>query len=112
RPGMPQRGSMGKDGVPDGQNRAAQRCKKKGALKAPPAAGTASPPGPWRTSPPLGGDACVPPCPPFGTNYTRYPAYIGKTRRLQRLSQALWGAKPVRGVSASSARDDPVHQAG
>src|SRR5690606_29282461 len=29
-----------------------------------------------------------------------------------RLSQALWGTKPVRGVSASSARDDPVHQAG
>src|SRR5690606_4881950 len=28
------------------------------------------------------------------------------------LSQALWGTKPVRGVSASSARDDPVHQAG
>jgi len=30
----------------------------------------------------------------------------------QGLSQALWGTKPVRGVSASSARDDPVHQAG
>jgi len=29
-----------------------------------------------------------------------------------RLSQALWGTKPVRGLSASSARDDPVHQAG
>lgn len=32
--------------------------------------------------------------------------------RQDRLSQALWGTKPVRGVSASSARDDPVHQAG
>src|SRR5690606_17390026 len=108
RPGMPQRGSMGKDGVPDGQNRAAQRCKKKGALKAPPAAGTASPPGPWRTSPPLGGDACVPPCPPFGTNYTRYPAYIGKTRRLQRNQTALTARCVPAGPAPRAGQRDPA----